>query len=332
MSDRPVSADPAARIGGLNQVNSIIGAVLAEFELGNAIDHAVINRGYEDCNVRLDTDTGSYLIKMFSATRRPGVAERTLALLQQAIAAGVRHPRLISHRKHPTRYLHPIGPVRILVMEFLLGADFYTLGRAPELEELRSVIEQISRLHSVQIRPPWIDDPWAVQNLSRLYKSVARYLDPDERTQVEAATRAMAVVDHDALPIRLVHGDLTKGNVLRSAGGDIYLIDFAVANAYPRIQEIAVIGANLMHRSPLPLIERVELLCDLYSEHAPLSEVERSAARHYAIAAAAMELLGARQQMVHDGDHCTETNEVLEIGRAGLRTGIPYLERTHPAG
>ncbi len=68
-----------------------------------------------------------------------------------------------------------------------------------------------------------------------------------------------AIHDLIVYPVMAITCDLTKGNVLRSADGEIFLLDFAVASQYPRIQEIAVIAANLMHGCQSSLEQRVVL-------------------------------------------------------------------------
>ncbi|MET9263741.1 hypothetical protein [Amycolatopsis sp. NPDC004079] len=48
----------------------------------------------------------------------------------------------------------------------------------------------------------------------------------------------------------LNHDDLTRGNVLLADDGTVTVLDCAVANRFPRVQEMAVVAANLTHGSP----------------------------------------------------------------------------------
>ena len=327
MPSQDVPASPAARIGSPVLLRQLVESAADLYCLGDCTRYCVINVGYEDCNVLVRTPTGDYVLKLFSAGRVPGVAGRTLMILEAAIAAGVRHPRLIRNRLQETLHRDAASGIQFLVMDFIAGGDFYTLGRAPDRAELRTILEQAVRIHSVSVQPAFVHDPWAVQNLRRLYEDVRTSLCPSDQSLVEQTIRAMSAIDHDALPIRLVHGDLTKGNVLRSARGDIFLLDFAVANSYPRIQEIAVIAANLMHGCQESLEQRVNLLCDMYSERSRLSETEHDAAIRYALAATAMELLGAQYEIERKDNDNAETRDVLEIGRCGLRAAAELIQR-----
>lgn len=107
--------------------------------------------------------------------------------------------------------------------------------------------------------------------------------------------------------------------------GQISVLDFAVANRMPRVQELAVIAANLTHGSPQPLPQRTEILADLYSAAAPtpLDHSERAALRAFSVAAAAMELIGALAEWHLHGNHNTETAYLIQLGLAGLRDYTP---------
>jgi Ser/Thr protein kinase RdoA (MazF antagonist) len=119
---------------------------------------------------------------------------------------------------------------------------------------------------------------------------------------------------------------MTKGNLIRSPAGPIAVLDFSVASRFPRIQELAVVAANLLHGDEAPpLLGRVQLVADLYSEYAPLSGAERRALVPYTVAAAAMELLGAVYERHSRGNDSSETDYVMELGRAGLRAGAAEL-------
>jgi Ser/Thr protein kinase RdoA (MazF antagonist) len=122
------------------------------------------------------------------------------------------------------------------------------------------------RIHRINAHPPFVLDPWAVSNLASLSQELAGVL--EQRRHVDAALTEFAPIDRPVLPAVLIHGDLTKGNVLISepsvlprrasgaaipaapVGAGVVIVDFAVANRLPRVQELAVIAANLCHGAP----------------------------------------------------------------------------------
>ncbi|MGH3832526.1 MAG: phosphotransferase [Pseudonocardiaceae bacterium] len=306
-----------ARVG--TDLAELLAHVADAFGLGGVAGWSVLSAGYEDRNLDLTTERARVVVKIFATGRAPGIAERTADLITAAQAAGVRHPRL--HRDRDGALVHHHEGHPVLVMDFAAGHTLYDLGRAPTREELARIVEQAVRIHAVEAHPEFVFDPWAITNLAPVAGRLRDVLDSEQRHHVARALGESADIDRDALPTTLIHADLTKGNVLLAEDGTVSVLDFAVANRFPRVQELAVIAANLTHGCPDPLPARVETIADLYSAAAPtpLTAAERDALRAFARAAAAMELLGALAPWHHHGNHNRETKYLTGLGLAGLR-------------
>jgi Ser/Thr protein kinase RdoA (MazF antagonist) len=258
------------------------------------------------------------VVKVFAAGRPSWIAHRTADLITRARAAGVRHPR--PYPDAAGRLVHEYDGHQMIVMDFVQGRTFYDLGRPPCAAELAAVVEQAVRIHSVDAHPEPVHDPWAIANLAPLAGQVRGLLDDEQRRLVEAVISDLSGVDWAALPEALIHADLTAGNVLLGDDGTISVLDFALANRWPRLQEIAVIAASLLHGSPEPIASRMSEVAALYSSLAPspLTGVEREALHVFGRAAAAMELLGGLAQW-QQGNRGAETKSLIQIGTTGLR-------------
>lgn len=316
------AAGPAARVSA--DLTALLERVADAYVLGDVTGWEVLTTGYEDCNVDLATTRARVVAKVFAAGRDAGIAERTAGLIAAAQAAGVRHPRL--HRDRHDRLVHSCLGHQVLVMDFVPGRTLYDLDRAPTPGELAGIVEQAARIHTVDAHPERVFDPWAVTNLAPLAGQLRDVLDGEQSRLVGQALAGIAGIDQDALPEALIHADLTKGNVLLGDDGTVTVLDFAVANRFPRVQELAVIAANLTHGAPAQLPVRAETIAELYSAAAavPLTPAERVALRMFTRAAAAMELLGALAEWHHRGNRSPETEYLIGLGLAGLRdyTGV----------
>ena len=118
-------------------------------------------------------------------------------------------------------------------------------------------------------RPEPVFDSWAIDNLVPLAGQVGDLLDARQRRLVDGAVTEMARADFWSLPVTLIHADLTAGNVLLGPDGEITVLDFALANRWPRLQELAVIAASLLHGSPGALPARLSTVARLYSAAGP---------------------------------------------------------------
>jgi Ser/Thr protein kinase RdoA (MazF antagonist) len=310
------ASGPASRIR--TSLPRLVDHVAAEYGLGDLREWSVLTTGYEDCNVDMRAGSFRVVVKIFAAERPRRIAERTASLILQARAAGVRHPRL--YPDGSGGLVHAYDGHQLVVMDFAPGRTFYDLGRPPGPGELAAVVEQAVRIHSMDAHPEPVFDPWAIDNLVPLAGQVSGLLDGERRRLVDGAISGIRGIDWRALPEALIHADLTAGNVLLGADGAVHVLDFALANRWPRLQELAVIAASLLHGSPDPLRARMEHVAALYSaaSPAPLTEAELGALHVFGRAAAAMELLGGLNQW-RQGNHGAETDSLIEIGTTGLR-------------
>jgi Ser/Thr protein kinase RdoA (MazF antagonist) len=310
------SAGPAGRVG--TSLPELVEHVAGEYRLGDVGDWSVLATGYEDCNIDLRARRARVVVKVFAAGRPAGIAARTAGIIADVTAAGVRHPRL--HADAAGSDVHAYDGHRLLVMDFAPGQTFYDLGRPPDQAELARVVEQAALIHRAVARPEPVFDSWAIANLVPLTGQVGDLLDPEQRRLVDGAIAELARVDVASLPVRLIHADLTGGNVLLGPDGEITVLDFALANRWPRLQELAVIAASLLHGCADPLPARMDAVRRLYdaADPQPLTPAEEAALPAFGRAAAAMELLGGLNQW-RQGNRGPETDSLIEIGTTGLR-------------
>ena len=206
-------------------------------------------------------------------------------------------------------------------MEFVEGKSFYQLDRAPNREELKNIIEQAARINKIDYHPPYLFDTWAIPNIQIMFEAVKKFIQPDDLKLVQKVISQYNKIPVNSLPQCFVHGDFTKANVLKGDDGKIYILDFSVSNWYPRIQELAVIAANLLHQKSgsTTLREETELIANEYSKLIQLTADEKQYLYPYALAGIAMEFMGSHQEKYIKGNDTEETEYWLNLGRNGLR-------------
>jgi Ser/Thr protein kinase RdoA (MazF antagonist) len=151
-----------------------------------------------------------------------------------------------------------------------------------------------------------------------MLEKVRQFVAPEDLQLAEQAVERYEAIPVETLPHAFVHGDFTKANIMKGDDGEIYVFDFSVANWYPRIQELAVIVANLLHdnTSERSILEICNLVAD---EYGLLTDEERKHLPTYTLAGVAMEFLGAHQEKYINGIDNEENDYWMSLGRAGLQ-------------
>ncbi|PIW91000.1 MAG: hypothetical protein COZ91_02815, partial [Candidatus Nealsonbacteria bacterium CG_4_8_14_3_um_filter_39_7] len=148
-----------------------------------------------------------------------------------------------------------------------------------------------------------------------------KYLDKEDRAIIELMIERYNSLFIDDLPHCFVHGDILKGNTMRDKGGDIYILDFAVANYYPRIQELAVILCDLFFDAgnPEEFPENYDLALSEYQKYVSLTEDELIKLPDYVKLAHTMHILLPSWEKAANGNDSSENEYFLRMGRTGLR-------------
>lgn len=316
---------PADRLNYNGSLQPVVARLCEAYRVGDPKDFSVFDVGYEDCNVLVVTPERKYVAKIFSKGRSPDDITRYSTIMELAVEAGVNHPPLIKSGDGNIVYTDTqANEISMVLMQCVEGKSFMELDRSPDKEELRAVIEQAAKVNKIDYKPPYLFDSWAIPNIHKMFEKVEQYIQPDD---LELVKRVMAQYDQipaDTLPHAFVHGDFTKANVLKGNDGKVYILDFSVANWYPRIQELAVIAANLLHdeNDQMSLRDKCDLVADQYSEFTQLTPEERTHLYPYTLAGVAMEFMGAHQEKFINGNSTEETEYWLKLGRSGLRKAL----------
>jgi Ser/Thr protein kinase RdoA (MazF antagonist) len=313
---------PTDRLAYSGNLEPVIERLCAAYGVGTPAGSSVIEVGYEDCNVVLETDQDKYLAKMFAKTRTPEDIARYANTMEKVVEAGINHPELLTTNSGDITYSD--SGITLVLMRFIEGSTYFELDRAPDAEERKAVLEQAAKVNDIDYKPDYIFDSWAIPNIRAMFDKVRQFVEPDDLKLVEQAMARYEAIPVDDLPHCFVHGDFTKTNVLKGDDGRVYILDFSVANWYPRIQELSVIAANLLYDDgdDSSLEDRCNKVANEYSQYNSLTSDERRHLPAYALAGIAMEFMGAHQEKYINGNNTGETDYWLNLGREGLRKAL----------
>ena len=313
---------PLDRLNYSGELGLVINRLAGAFEIGNQTNFSVIGVGYEDCNVVIETPSGKYVAKIFSKDRNQEAITRYSTIMEKAVEAGVNHPPLIKTASGEVIYSDTeANGISMVLMKSVDGQTFLELDRAPDEAEQKAVIEQAVKVNDIDYRPPYLFDSWAIPNIKTMFERTKQFIQPEDIKLIEKAMAQFSEIPVENLPHCFVHGDFTKANVMKGKDGKVYILDFSVANWYPRIQELAVIAANLLHEEngSKSLRDRTERVLEIYDKLSPLTPEEKRYLYAYALAGVAMEFIGGHQEKFIKRNATDETEYWLNLGRSGLR-------------
>jgi Ser/Thr protein kinase RdoA (MazF antagonist) len=321
--DESMAEQYISRINFTGSVDSLFELIVDEFSLGVVESYEPIEVGYEDYNVKLITNKGSYLVKIFASERTNNECERYVSVIETILKRGVRHPKLIASSSLTYLYTSTEVNVRLIVMEWIEGGTYYDIKRNPTAGEIDLIAKEAVKVNGIQAALPFHYDDWALDNIAHEFKMIKEQLSVEEVIRISSVIKKVEAIDKDKLPQGLVHGDLIKTNILSATDGVIYLLDFSVANNTARINELAVLCCNVCfdetssERSQVLYMQVVTSYC----KYQPLTAYELDVLPRLVEAAHAMHIIGATKYEQAYGVSA-ENDYWKNLGRIGLNREI----------
>lgn len=311
------------RIGFAGKISSLLQGVCEAYSLGKYISNRLILIGYEDYNLVLKTTKGQFFVKIFALFRDNTECKRYVEIMDRIIKSGISHP--ILYRQSNGKFLYKIKiddvEIRLVIIEYLQGRTFYELKTSPNLKEKKFIIKQAALINKIDLKPSPVYDNWAITNFPEQYEKKGKYLEKKDAEILATLAKKFKLLQIPRLPHCFVHGDITKTNVLRTNNGKIYVLDFAVANYYPRIQELAVLLCDLFFEKDQITNSRdvYRFVLEEYQKYIFLTDNEIKILPLYVQFAHAMHIICANYEKVVNGNETVENEYFLSIGRAGLK-------------
>lgn len=313
------------RINYSGDISQVIKRLSNVYDIGNVVDFSIIEIGFEDCNIIITTKEKKYVVKIFSKERTKEDILRYSKIMEEAFKSGANHPELLKTIKGDLVFSDSqANNISMVLMKFINGKTFLETNSTPDIEDLKNIINQVVKISEIKYKPPYVFDSWAIPNIKEVFNEIKSDLSSNDLHLLERVIDLYLDIPMKKLPHCFVHGDITKANVLKGDNGVLYILDFSVSNWYPRIQELAVISANLLYSEDdsKTLKDRVDLVISEYEKLSTLSADEKLYLYNYSLAGVAMEFMGAFREKFIKGNTGEETDYWLNLGRNSLEKEI----------
>jgi len=309
-----------ARINYTGEISPFLTEVCSVYNLGNYKSHEVIAVGYEDLNMILTTSSGRYLIKALANFRDKDNRTRYAEIIEDVINAGIAHPKIYKSNQGFLHTLHINNEIiHLFVMEFIDGASFYELGVKPTKNEIKFLSRQAAKISKINLKPKFVYDEWAIINFADEYEKVKNHISSQDIELIEPLAKEFSKIDINSLPHCFIHGDIIDTNVMKDHNNNLWILDFSVANLYPRIQEIAVISCSLLFDPAQKdrFIDNYLYAINEYQSEVSLTQLEINTLPLFVKIAHAMHIIGAAKTRIANKDSI-ENQYWMNFSRDGL--------------
>lgn len=301
--------------------------ICKDYNFGDFISNNLILMGYEDFNFVLETNEGKHFVKIFANFRTLEDCKRYIEVISKAVEAKVSTPKLYKSKQG---YLHLVEinktKLRLCIMEFIDGKTLFELNEKLSNEEIKFLVHQATLINSLNLKPKFVDDEWAITNFLKAFNKKSKSLSNENLRYIKPLVDKFKHLKIEKLPPCFVHGDIISTNVMKDKKGKLWIIDFAVSNYYPRIQELAVLACNILFDecTEEKSKENLDVALKEYKKRIQLTKGELGALPTYIKLAHGMHLLCANFEKVSKSNNSYENEYWFNQGIRGLKQSLSH--------
>ena len=262
------------RIGNVN-LGQLLSSIALSYDL-QIIGHEIITQGYEDLNIKLQTDKGNFLAKIFNKERSATECSDIVERFTSAYNNGISCPK-ISIKKN-NKPLSSFGQIKYTLMEFISGKDFQRMNRTLDKSEMLQVLEEIKKFEKLNLKFAKIYNAWEMNNFALEYEKNFKIFGQEEIALFKPIYDQFKKIDLTKFPYAYIHGDVNSGNTIKNAENKIVLLDLCSANYSNRINEILTICSSglIIDSNKEKAIDNISHIFNLWCKEFNATEIEKN--------------------------------------------------------
>ncbi|GAA1978049.1 aminotransferase [Nocardioides panacihumi] len=281
----------------------------------------------QDRNFRIDSPTGTVVVKLANAATARAELDAQHAALAVAAGAGLRVPGVVPALSGEAVETVELGGQRLLarVLTYVAGTpllelDGFGVDRCRLLGRTAGAL--VAALAGFAHPGTERRSQWDLRLAGDVLTSLEPHLPAGVRDEVLAATvpasdRLRAVVE--SLPEQVIHGDLTDDNAVSDDEGTVGVIDFGDVMTSWRVAELAVTASSVLGKTGDD-VTAVLAVVEAFAERAPLTDAELTALWPLVVLRTAVVVASSAEQVTLDGGNdytqARQTDEVRAFERA----------------
>ena len=317
---RQTRHDLLQRVDLAQPLGRVLRDVAGHFQLGCLRSSRIITEGYDDLNVLLICERGTYVAKLFNKMKNRATVEDHIHV---QLALSQRHapvPQILTaHGEAIYRAPGQLRDTHVCVSEYFAGENF--VRSSPQRDAMLTVSRFLAALHTLPLHIGHTYDSWGTLNLPQEFARKLAHVSNETITLVAPLAEAVADMKFGRARRRVIHGDIQRKHVLQNSSGQYCVLDFGCVDYNYPIVDLGVFLALfcLLDTEPGDAQGVIENVLDTYLALAPLP------ARHVALLGALIRATWASylltaDYLIHQGDRSLQTRQWYRSALRSLTT------------
>lgn len=326
-------------------LNDILNIIISDYKFAEIKSYKVIETGYEDFNVYLETLNNKYVVKFFSNERTIDNINHYIKIVDLIAKQDYLNiPKVYKNKNGNLEEMDFNGnKIYCFVMEYINGNTIYELNKNIDLKVIIKIVFDILKyncvnkelknyLNSSDAKKFKQYDMWSYENFLEEYNDKKKYLNAEDNELIKPIVSYYSDMinrykKYDEKfknqpvmpPYMSAHNDFISTNIILKDSTEPFYIDFSVSSVALNFVDIAIFGCDTVLKKDITSEEYAKYLkiisYILYRTHIMEYNLYPTAVavQH------AIHILIANYYKVHEDVDSAENDYFLNLGRIGIK-------------
>lgn len=326
-------------------LNDILNIIISDYKFAEIKTYKVIETGYEDFNVYLETLNNKYVVKFFSNERTIDNINHYIKIVDLIAKQDYLNiPKVYKNKNGILEEMDFNGnKIYCFVMEYINGNTIYELNKNIDLKAIIKIVFDILKyncvnkelknyLNSSDAKKFKQYDMWSYENFLEEYNDKKKYLNAEDNELIKPIVSYYSDMinrykKYDEKfknqpvmpPYMSAHNDFISTNIILKDNTEPFYIDFSVSSVALNFVDIAIFGCDTVLKKDITSEEYAKYLkiisYILYRTHIMEYNLYPTAVavQH------AIHILIANYYKVHEDVDSAENDYFLNLGRIGIK-------------
>ena len=304
------------RIDKIDNIEILSMLICDKYNIGKYIASKIVEIGYEDFNLIINTSSGKLFAKIFRNSRNDVEVENVAKRAYIAGKSGIRSPKVLENiEQNIITYInYNNSRFRLILMVDVEGKNFFELNRKATLEELTDIADLAASFSKVDYKPEFIYDSWAIPNFIKEFDKKRNYISKEYIKIITEIYNEFKTINYQDLPKSFTHGDISLMNVIKDKNDKLWVVDYSVSNFGVRLNEIVVSSSNygIIEGKKEESENRIRYMFERWAKNVNASDVEKIAFKKLFRVQNAIYIMNPLYEIAR-GNNSAENTKNLEI-------------------
>lgn len=217
----------------------LLSDVKEKYQFAEIQEYQPILEGYENANIKLFTDKGTFVMKIFSKEVTRMEAEEYIKVTGESLKIGVPFPQLLlGEDGYLEEYQEESSAIFYFLMDFFEGNNFEQ--QEVKMADIENVTRYLAHFNTLMIPVEEIYDSWGSKNFVHEYSKNKEKIPENIKSLLTPIVNEISGINFSKFSSSIIHGDMQRKHILKNKNAEYCILDLGCMRNDARVYDLSI--------------------------------------------------------------------------------------------